>query len=493
MFNKNNVNVFYSIHTITGLSIMIFFRLIPNFPLVTDTGMEIFGIFLGTIYLWTFVETLWSSLISMVMVGLSSYAPMEEVLSDFIGNPVVIIVMFMFIMSGALECYGVTEHIAHYFLTRKMINGRPWLFIFIIGIACILLGAFASPFTSILVFWPIMDRVFKQLGYEQNDELPQIVSILIVVSSLIGFPIAPFMQNGLVLIQNYATLTADLPGGPIIIPDAGYLIFTLTMSLILWIATILFSKYVLKPNVDKLKELDIGLFLNDKPEAMDTRQKAISFSFITMIALMLIPSLVPFLPGMDLLKSWNVGIPVITTAVLCMILLADGKPIMDFSAVASKKFMWNSFFIVCTAMYLGEILTHESTGICAFINWALEPFLSQMSPLLFTGVIILIAGILTNLGNSLVICLILQTIILAYSLVNPVIDVMAVNILVIYFSLACAIIFPSASPFAAMMHGNTNICHKLIYKITPSYIALQYTIIVVIGIPLASSIMKIFG
>ena len=103
-------------------------------------------------------------------------------------------------------------------------------------------------------------------------------------------------------------------------------------------------KYVLKPNVDKLKELDIGLFLNDKPEAMDTRQKAISFSFITMIALMLIPSLVPFLPGMDLLKSWNVGIPVITTAVLCMILLADGKPIMDFSAVASKKFMWNSFF-----------------------------------------------------------------------------------------------------------------------------------------------------
>lgn len=144
-------------------------------------------------------------------------------------------------------------------------------------------------------------------------------------------------------------------------------------------------------------------------------------------------------------------------------------------------------------MYLGEILTHESTGICAFINWALEPFLSQMSPLLFTGVIILIAGILTNLGNSLVICLILQTIILAYSLVNPVIDVMAVNILVIYFSLACAIIFPSASPFAAMMHGNTNICHKLIYKITPSYIALQYAIIVVIGIPLASSIMKIFG
>lgn len=226
---------------------------------------------------------------------------------------------------------------------------------------------------------------------------------------------------------------------------------------------------------------------------MNTRQKAISFSFVAMIALMLIPSLFPFLPGMDLLKSWNVGIPVTTTAVLCMILLPDGKPIMDFSAVASKKFMWNSFFIVCTAMYLGEILTSESTGICAFINWALAPFLSQMSPLVFTAVIILIAGILTNLGNSLVICLILQTIILAYYLVNPGIDVMAVNILLIYFSLGCGLIFPSASPFAAMMHGNTNICQKLIYKITPRYILLQYLIIIVIGIPLASIIMAIFG
>lgn len=493
MKNKNNDNTIYSIHTIIGLSIMIFFRFIPNFPLVTDTGMEIFGIFLGTIYLWTFVETLWSSLISIVMVGLSSYAPMEQVLSSFIGNPVVIIVMFMFIMSGALECYGVTEHIAHYFLTRKMINGRPWMFIFIIGIACILLGAFASPFTSILVFWPIMDRVFKQLGYEQQDELPQIVSILIVVSSLIGFPIAPFMQNGLVLIQNFATLTADLSGGPIIIPDAGYLIFTLTISFVLWIAIILFSKHALKPNVDKLKELDIELFLHNKPEPMNTRQKAISFSFVAMITLMLIPSLFPSLPGMDLLKSWNIGIPLTTTAILSMILLADGKPIMDFSTVASKKFMWNSFFVVCTAMYLGEILTSDSTGICAFINWALAPFLSQMSPIVFTAVIILIAGVLTNLGNSLVMSLILQTIILAYYLVNPGIDMMAVNILVIYFSLSCAIILPSASPFAAMMHGNTNICHKLIYKIAPLYVALQYGIIVVIGIPLASIIMAIFG
>ena len=490
---KKNTNTIYIIHTLIGLSIMIFFRFIPNFPLVTDTGMEIFGIFLGTIYLWTFVETLWSSLISIIMVGLSSYAPMEEVLSSFVGNPVVIIVMFMFIMSGALECYGVTDHIAHFFLTRKLINGRPWMFIFIIGIACILLGAFASPFTSILVFWPIMDRVFKQLAYEKSDELPQIVSILIVVSSLIGFPIAPFMQNGLVLIQNFAILTADLPEGPVVIPDVSYLIFTLTISFILWTAIILFSKYVLKPNADKLKELDIDLFQQNRPEAMNTRQKAISLSFIVMIALMLIPSLFTSIPGMNLLKSWNAGIPVAVTAVLCMVLLADGKPIIDFSAVASKKFMWNSFFIVCTAMYLGEILTSESTGICAFINWGLAPFLSQMSPLVFTAVIILLAGLLTNLGNSLVICFILQTVILAYYLVNPSIDVMAINILIIYFSLACAIISPSASPFAAMMHGNKNICHKLIYKLAPLFVGIQYVIMVVIGIPLASLIMGIFG
>lgn len=106
--------------------------------------------------------------------------------------------------------------------------------------------------------------------------------------------------------------------------------------------------------------------------------------------------------------------------------------------------------------------------------------------------ILLMAGILSNLGNSLVVGLILQTIILAYYVTNPTLDIIVVNTLVIYFTLGTAIILPSASPFAAMMHGNNQISRSLIYKVAPLFVLIQYVIITVIGIPLATLIFQWF-
>lgn len=480
------------IHTVIGISILLFFRFLPNLPHVTDTGMEVFGIFLGTIYLWTTVETLWSSLLSIALVGFSSYASMDEVLGSFLGNSVVIIVLFMFILSGAMEYYGVTDHIAYYFLSRKFSYGRPWLLIYVIGVACMLIGGFSSPFTSIMVFWSIMDGVFKQLDYKKNEVFPQLVRILIVVSSLLGFPIAPFMQNSLVLIRNLEALTTDLPNGSILIADAGYFTFTLTISFILWTTIVLVSKLFLRPDVTKFKQLNEEVINAIKPEPMNERQKGISIGFLLMILLMLVPSLLPNLPGMTLLKTWNAGIPLVITAFLCLVHLKDGKPIINVNTVACRHFNWNSFFIVATAVYLGHVITDDTTGICTFINELLDPLLSNMPPLIFTLIILLFAGILSNLGNSLVIGLILQTIILAYYMTNPTLDIVVVNTLVIYFSLGSAIILPSASPFAAMMHGNTQIKRSLIYKVTPLFVFIQYVIIVGIGTPLAAFIFNWF-
>lgn len=35
---------------------------------------------------------------------------------------------------------------------------------------------------------------------------------LVVVAALIGFPMAPFAQNGLALLTNFTNITANLPG-----------------------------------------------------------------------------------------------------------------------------------------------------------------------------------------------------------------------------------------------------------------------------------------
>ena len=45
------------IHSLIGIGVMVFFRYLPiSLPEITPVGMEVLGIFLGTLYLWTFRE-----------------------------------------------------------------------------------------------------------------------------------------------------------------------------------------------------------------------------------------------------------------------------------------------------------------------------------------------------------------------------------------------------------------------------------------------------
>ncbi len=56
-----------AIHSLVGVSIMILFRYLPlGLPEITPVGMEIIGVFIGTLYLWTTVDPVWSSILSIL-------------------------------------------------------------------------------------------------------------------------------------------------------------------------------------------------------------------------------------------------------------------------------------------------------------------------------------------------------------------------------------------------------------------------------------------
>ena len=135
--NERKREKMFLIHSLIGVGIMVFFRFLPlNLPEVTSVGMEVLGIFIGTLYLWTFVDPLWGSLMSIAMVGLSNYMPMAGLLKEAFGAPVVAQVFFLLIMAGGLVYYKITLYIGRFFLTRKFTNGKPWLLTFVICLGC---------------------------------------------------------------------------------------------------------------------------------------------------------------------------------------------------------------------------------------------------------------------------------------------------------------------------------------------------------------------
>lgn len=477
------------IHSLIGVGIMILFRFLPlDLPEVTPVGMEVLGIFIGTLYLWTFVDPLWGSLISIAMVGISNYMPMPALLKEALGAPVLGQVFFMLILAGALVYYKITIYIGRFFLTRKITNGKPWLLAFVIGIGCYFLAGFISPFTSIFLFWPVLYDVFNEVGYQKGDDFPRILLTLVVVSALIGFPMAPFAQNGLALLSNFTNITANLPEGPVTVNNAVYMVIAIVIGFIMMAANILYSKYVLRPDVSKLKNYDVESLNRHPLPPMDSRQKIICAGFVILIVLMLLPSLIPSVPGMAFLSDNSLGLALLTVAVLAAVRVKGGT-VLEIHKIMASNFNWGAYFIIAAAMLLGSVLTSESTGISGFLKVLLSPVFEGMSPVIFTVLLMVLAGILTNLCNSLVIGMILQPIIVTYCIQSGAKPAPIVTMLIIFVLLSAAVT-PASSPFAAVLHSNKEwVPTKYVYQYTIPYVIIELIIVMIIGIPLANLLM----
>ena len=128
----------YWLHLTIGLGFMLIFpRLSPIEP-ITEVGMSVLGVFIGMIYLWSAVDTIWPSLLGLILValagyvpGLQGYAAVKELFLNAFGVDSVIVVMFSMVLFAALEYVGCTKYMARFFMSRKILEGRPYVFFFI--------------------------------------------------------------------------------------------------------------------------------------------------------------------------------------------------------------------------------------------------------------------------------------------------------------------------------------------------------------------------
>ena len=481
---KKKVEMVY-VHFVVGLAIMLLIRFMPvELPGVTPVGKQILGIFIGTLYLWTTADPVWSSLFCIFMIGASDYGPMGSVLSATFGNPTVVQIFFLMIIMNTLQVHRLSAYIGRFFLTRKVIVGRPWAFTAVLFIGSVLIAAFVGCFAPIFLFWPILYDIFQDTGMKPKEAYPTIMIILIAVGAAIGFPVPPYMSNGLALISNYATITANILGTSVVINNAQWLLVALVYGFVCAGAIILFAKFVLRPDVSKLQDLTLEQLNKNPLPPLSKEQKMVAVIIVCFLLSMMLPSIFPFLPGMAWLSANSYGVAILFMVILC-VLRSDGKPV--FSVKDNMvPFAWGTYFLVTSAILLGSVLTNDSTGVITFLNTVLSPIFQNMSPMVFSIVVLVIGCVLTNICNSLVIGMILQPVIATYCLsvgVNsaPIAAIMSM------FVLACAIATPAASPFAAMLFGNKEwLRAKDIYKYDLMFVAIELVLVLVVGLPLAN-------
>lgn len=185
---------------------------------------------------------------------------------------------------------------------------------------------------------------------------------------------------------------------------------------------------------------------------MNLQQKAFLYTCVLFIVLLLAPSFMPKTWSLtNILNSYNTNGILTMCIVILMILPYEGKPILNFKAVAKNAVSWDIFFLVAVAIYACNAVSSDVTGIKPFLVQVLQPLLGG-NLILFCNDFINICIDYQQLANNAGMAVVLMPVVAAFA--DQYAGVPATAICMsIAMMVFVAVLTPAASPYCAMMHA----------------------------------------
>ncbi len=431
------------VHMVIIILFMFAFGYLPPIGTITPVGMKILGIFIGLLYGWSTFGMLWPSLLGMFALGFSGMGSVKEMLSMGFSNEIVIFLIFVLVLIEMLSDCDAVNTVVNFFLTRKSLQGRPWLFSFVFLLASGLLCTFGQAFAAFFLCWSILELLFKRVNYKPYDTYPTIMIIGVVISAAAIGLMVPFKATPLLILGAYAGLTG------ISVNYLQYMLVMIPAGLLFLAGYLFFCHLLLKPDMAPMQNIDASTLV-DRSIKATKRQKASLLGFGFFLLLLLIPGCLPtswpFVIWMN--RIGIAGITVFCTIVFTLIHI-DGKPLLDFPSLARRGLNWPITFMVAVLMMMTSLLMNEATGIKAFVLLLLQPITAHCTGFTFLLALFILGVILTNFMNNMVVAFMMVPVLVAVS------DSMALNttvgVLLILIATSAAYLTPAASPATAML------------------------------------------
>ena len=202
--------------------------------------------------------------------------------------------------------------------------------------------------------------------------------IAIVIASLLGFPVPPYMSNGLALLGNFRGLLANFPAlAGTTISNASYFLACILNGAIEVLLVVAIMKYILKPDVEPLKQVTIEKLNKNPLPPMNEGQKIYFGLLIAFVFCMLFPSLLPTWPILSFLNENSFVVGIILCVIGIAVRVEDG-PVLQMGPVMGNL-SWPTYYLCLVAVLIGSVLTAQSTGITPFLNTILAPIFKGMS------------------------------------------------------------------------------------------------------------------
>lgn len=449
---------------------------------ITPYGMKVLGIFIGLLYGWSLAGMLWPSLLGLIALGVTGCVDsIQTAAASAMGNYMVVNCIFIFVVVELLSASGLINHLCGKIMTSNFIKGHEWRLFTVILFIPFILSAVGQVFTAVFLGWKIVYAILDIAGYERTEKISVILLVGSVMAIAAGSQVLPFLSSALIVCGAFSSIINES------FNYGRYMLFSIPFAIICFVEIVLIFKFIFRPDVSKLRAVDVNqLQFLEVSDKMDRRQKISGIAFALLVLLLVIGSLLPKDSlGAIIYNKFNVGGAALFICLLLMLIKVDGKPILEFKDLASSGLSWDLMFFLGVVLYISNFLSSPDTGIAAAIALIMKPLLSLKSGFAFTVVFLVIAAIITQFMNNTVTAIIFLPVLMVagetYGLNN-----WAMATLLIASSQFIAYATPAACPNSGMMYSNEYTPYKKAIKYVLPILLVWLVTLVSIGTIIAN-------
>ena len=388
-FKAQSVHFFVAL--VSGL--LILFCLRPGEHL-TAVGVRVIAVMVPMLYLWLTTNTHWTCLMALALLVTTGAMSANEVWAGSLGSFVVMTVIAYMILNVCLKETGVIDRIAVWFITRRFVRDRPYLFMAMFFASNLLIGMFMENLTLAIIYIGITEGIASHLKLEKGDSMYTVLftgvmwgNVLVACCS----PVAHVLPNVLIaLLETQAGIRVSY---------AAWFAYGSVFALVMFGVMMLIIRFW-KPDTSAFRNYDPDEIRASAPPLGRSGVIA-AVVFLAVVLFALLPSSLSFLPAFAVINSWGAAVPALFAICLLALIHTDGCPVLDVPA-AMKQIPLPSVIFAGTVSVFAVPLSSEATGITPWLGDLLVPVLGGHSAWFILVVLIALAILMTNFLSNMV-------------------------------------------------------------------------------------------
>ena len=470
---------------ILGLLCMFLGKVLPPAGGLTPAGMQVLGIFAGVLIMWLTIAIHWPSLLGIAMLATVPGLSLNKLLAVSVGNSTFSFLLFTFMCTYALSKTPFVKRCAIGFICSRIARKGSWWFLISYCASVLIIGMFMSPVVLFVIYLPILDAICEELQLRNEDSLTN--------SLVLGQLIFAEMSSGMTAIAHVCPIMAlgfhsAATGKSIAYGD--YMLFAVPVGLICFAALMLIFRFVLKPDMSKVANLDFDALEKTIPP-MEKYEKMVLSICVAVVIMWIVPGfLKSSFPGIyQFFKNQGTAFPPLVGASLLCLLTLEGKPLLDFKEAVSKGVDWGSIIMAAGTLALGAAMTNKTVGITAWISQTIAPLLQSASAATMVLFIIAWASIQTNVSSNMVTVTVVTAIAIPLcNATNGAINTAVVCALIGMIA-SYAYATPPAHPAVALAIGSEKTTTGQVLKLGITMMIIAVLVTVAVGYPLGVAVL----